>query len=435
MLIPRSCQPTALGQRPVPAGDTRYAASPVTPRSCKQPLRSSRQRRLQFCTQLRCQHIPGACHQQRHLITDQPDVARRRGQHGQARPVAHRHHEQEAALHLDDGLVDHPGVEYARRSLREAGEPGRDRGELVGPSAVEPIRDRHEQPVRRDDDRVRDAGDVAHEVVDQPVEVLRFLTELRHRRSLGPSGWALHTLTARPRRGRSGRCRRPCAARARDRCGSWKACYELHPESERSCSTGVRTTPARRPAGSRPRSLAPDWPGGRAGEGPPWWSAPRRVGASAPGAARRSPRPAVVPTTAPAGPAATSEAALADAAAVVVPVATRGRRRTLVGPLAGPAASARARRASAAGAPGTAAPGTAAPGTAAPGTAAPGTAAPGTAAPGTAAPGTAAPAARAAQRPMRPAARGRRARAPAPAAPAWARTAGAGASAAGRPAG
>src|SRR6266571_7536217 len=108
---------------------------------------SSRERGLELGAQGRGEHVPRACHEQGHLIADQTDVAVERCQHRKARPVADRHHEQEALLHLDDGLVHGTAPETAGGALRQAGQARGDRGELVRPGTVQLLGHRHEQPV------------------------------------------------------------------------------------------------------------------------------------------------------------------------------------------------------------------------------------------------------------------------------------------------
>src|SRR5690606_18908973 len=56
--------------------------------------------------ELRRQGRLGARDQERHLVADEADVAVGLGDDAQHRPVRHVHEEQEAVVHLDDGLAD-----------------------------------------------------------------------------------------------------------------------------------------------------------------------------------------------------------------------------------------------------------------------------------------------------------------------------------------
>src|SRR6266487_290688 len=82
-----------------------------------------RQRRLQLGAQRRRQHLAALHDQHGHLVTDQPDVDAGGGECGQRRAVADAHHDQEALLHLDGGLVDLTATKAARSAQRRLASP------------------------------------------------------------------------------------------------------------------------------------------------------------------------------------------------------------------------------------------------------------------------------------------------------------------------
>ena len=88
-----------------------------------------------------------------------------------------RHHQEEAAAHLDHGLLDDVAVEHLRRARGDAHQAGGDRGQLVGVVARQVVGDRHQQPVGGHHDGVRDAGHPLGERAHQPAQIPRVLTQ------------------------------------------------------------------------------------------------------------------------------------------------------------------------------------------------------------------------------------------------------------------
>src|SRR6266545_7369581 len=78
------------------------------------------------------QQVAGAGDQDGHGVGDDADLTRAGGEHGQAGAVADAHDEQEAALHVDHGLLGRPAAEVPGGAGGEAGETGGDHRELVG---------------------------------------------------------------------------------------------------------------------------------------------------------------------------------------------------------------------------------------------------------------------------------------------------------------
>ena len=128
---------------------------------------------MQLRAQLRGEQLADAVDQERHLVADQADVAARGGEHGKARAVADAHQQHDPAIHLDNCLNDATRVEATRRALGEADQAGRDRGELIGAVAGQPVGAGQEQAVGRHHDRVRDTGHALREVGDKPAEPAR----------------------------------------------------------------------------------------------------------------------------------------------------------------------------------------------------------------------------------------------------------------------
>ena len=95
------------------------------------------------------------------------DVHRQRRQ---IRAVADTHQQQVAVLHLDHRLQHVAAVEQLRGAGRQAGQPRRHRGQLVGAFDRHVLTGGHQQPVGGHQDRVRDAGHLAGELGHQPVE-------------------------------------------------------------------------------------------------------------------------------------------------------------------------------------------------------------------------------------------------------------------------
>ena len=114
---------------------------------------------------------PDAVDQQRHLVADLADVRGLLGQYGEVGAVADAHQHQVAVLHLHDGLQHGAAVEEASRTDAQAGEPGRDGGDLLGTFARDAGAGRHQEAVGRDQDGVGRVRHLVDEPGDQPVEV------------------------------------------------------------------------------------------------------------------------------------------------------------------------------------------------------------------------------------------------------------------------
>ena len=97
----------------------------------------------------------------RHLVADEADVARPGRDDGEHRRVADAHHEQQRTFELHDDLVHGAAVERRGRAPGDALEAGGDGRQPVGRDAVETVRHRDQQTVRRDDDGLAHAGHAA----------------------------------------------------------------------------------------------------------------------------------------------------------------------------------------------------------------------------------------------------------------------------------
>src|SRR5262245_40557498 len=101
----------------------------------------------------RREHRTGTLHEQTDLVADTPDVATATGEHAEPAAVGHRRHEQEPALQGDDHLVEAAEAEAPRGAVAETRHAGDDRRQLFRRRAIDRVRHRHEQAVRRDGDR------------------------------------------------------------------------------------------------------------------------------------------------------------------------------------------------------------------------------------------------------------------------------------------
>jgi hypothetical protein len=74
--------------------------------------------------------VPSALDEDRHLVRHLTDVGLGRGQHGQARALAGRAHDEEARRHLDDRLAG-LATELVARTAGQRLERRRQRGEVL----------------------------------------------------------------------------------------------------------------------------------------------------------------------------------------------------------------------------------------------------------------------------------------------------------------
>src|SRR5262245_39040569 len=103
---------------------------------------SLRQSGLELRDERRGERTRAPLYEHRHLVADEPDVARPLRRDGEDRRIADAHHEQDRLLELDDDLVHGPTVERRGRALGDAVQAGRDRRQPVGLDAIEPVRHR-----------------------------------------------------------------------------------------------------------------------------------------------------------------------------------------------------------------------------------------------------------------------------------------------------
>src|SRR5437868_8244072 len=134
-------------------------------------LRSPGAHRGQLSPDRRREHLPGALHQNGHLVGDQAHVAGRRGQHRQAGTVADGDHQHQSVLHLHHRLLDPAALEDPGGALDQTDQSRRDRRELVGAVGGKTLGVGDRQPVGGDHHGVRDARHLSDETADQPVDV------------------------------------------------------------------------------------------------------------------------------------------------------------------------------------------------------------------------------------------------------------------------
>ena len=107
-------------------------AAPVRPCPCLIPCGPLGAAAGPTAAQGRGEDLAGRLDQQRHLVGDELGVAVGRGKHAEARPVADRLDDHQAALHLDERLGRQARLEDPGSALHQAGQPGRDGRELLG---------------------------------------------------------------------------------------------------------------------------------------------------------------------------------------------------------------------------------------------------------------------------------------------------------------
>jgi lysine 2,3-aminomutase len=113
----------AAGLVPVAA---RLAEAAANARPARVPLPSAL-----LGAQGRGENLAGRLDQERHLVGDKLGVAVGRGQHAEARPVADRLDDHQAAHHLDERLGRQARLEDPGGTQHQAGQPGRDGRQLL----------------------------------------------------------------------------------------------------------------------------------------------------------------------------------------------------------------------------------------------------------------------------------------------------------------
>src|SRR5262245_20976592 len=107
----------------------------------------------------------------RHLVRDEADVRVLGAEHGQAGPVTAGGDEEEAGLHLDDGLAHRAPAEPAPGAPGQAVQAGGDGRQMLGVLAPQVHRLGDEQAVVGEHDRVLDMGYATDQVIDQPADI------------------------------------------------------------------------------------------------------------------------------------------------------------------------------------------------------------------------------------------------------------------------